>query len=120
MERSDVFSAMSADAQGVVRDFVNSGGGLLLAEPYRFSGLNDIFSLGISHNRYHRSSTTLQRDVAVGTAFESAPDSLPWANAVGVYTSLPEGTRSFYENAAGESSVFEIPYGAGSIWCFGV
>ncbi|MDJ0660430.1 MAG: hypothetical protein QNJ42_13225 [Crocosphaera sp.] len=115
---------LSSETQAVIRNFVDNGGGLLMAGEVQevIPVFNDVFGFSFAEDFW--GGDTLLTEAAVGTIFESAPDMLgsPFQTTTMALDSLPANSIVFYDNLLSSppdeqnsTSVFVTPFGMGNI-----
>jgi Calx-beta domain/Bacterial Ig domain len=121
---------MGADAQNVVKNFVATGGQLVVMSIERNTCddkfLNDVFGFALPA-AVDSPSTRGGDDIfnktpdAAGTEFADGPASIPDNDGTGSLdpTTLPAGAKSIYAGADGFAAVVDIPFGDGSITLLG-
>ncbi len=123
---------MTADAKNVVKNFVASGGQLVLMavgeDGCNAEFANDIFGFTLVSSDEGDSPTTRGGTIiynktaeAAGTEWADGPASIPDNNATGIVleNSLPTGGKSLYSDGQGDAAVSVLPYGDGSVTLLG-
>ncbi|TAN70693.1 MAG: hypothetical protein EPN17_04285 [Methylobacter sp.] len=116
-ETGNLSLALTDKAKQVLRDFVNTGGRIIIGGDMYSNDvdfLNSVFDYSIT-NRNNEAPSYIT-DIASGTSFDSAPSTLTHNN--GTYSidksSLPINGLSIYENG-NHTTVAVLPYGTGDI-----
>lgn len=119
LENSGLVGSLTPEAVTVLRDFVQSGGGLILNGAHSVSGraadlLNQVF--GYSLVEFNVSGSFTRGAAAAGTEFSDDVPTLPWANGTSglVLTSLPAGALPIYSDSS-FAGVALFTAGAGQI-----
>ncbi len=118
LENGDLFGALDATTRSTISDFVDSGGGVIVAgdgsQRYRLL-LNGLFGYSLNHQTFTSGgSTTLDAVAAAGTPFADDPLTLSNSNATARVTSasLPAGSLNLYHDTF-STSVFANDFGSG-------
>jgi len=120
LENGDLDADLTPGAAGVIVDFVDAGGTLLLfgsSTDEAIALLNNRFGFALAEGS---SSDPYPIDAAgaAGTPFQGGPATLPYNDDTTSFdaTTLPAGTKVVYRDAsAGDAIVALIPYGSGWI-----
>ncbi|MGB5594075.1 MAG: hypothetical protein WBM62_08615, partial [Crocosphaera sp.] len=118
INNNSLFPSLSSETQTVIANYVDNGGGFLMAGEVQevIPVMNGVFGFSLAEDFFGQ-ETLLNPEDAEGTIFENAPSSLP--NAVFTTTmaidSLPLGSLNFYDNEQNSSSVFVSPFGLGKV-----
>ncbi len=122
-EENGSYTNLSVEAKETIHDFVSDGGTLVINsayESYDTAFLNQMFGWSLSDGGIFYSdgghSFGITSD-AIGTRYEGAPSTLP--DNDGTYTiatsSLPEGALNLYDDGSGNTAMFSITVGNGTV-----
>ena len=118
LEIADLGTAMAADAEVVMRDFV-AAGGVLVIHGDQFGRapllLNQTFGFATVFQAIVFGQVSNPVDPGNGTRFLKGPASLGGNNGLYGIGTLPVGSRVLFQSAGGVPSVVLIPVGAGRI-----
>lgn len=121
MELGNLFVDLPSDARAAITEFVLSGGGLILNDSASMQVflLNGLFGFSLVEGSTGVASS-INLAAAAGTAFSTAPPTLPDASAVEGFTSasLPAGSKNLFTVGA-NSVVFAVDRGWGRIVSLG-
>jgi hypothetical protein len=109
--------SMDATQRNTIKDFVNTGGDLIMFGSYLYSDdfLNEIFGFSTG---VRNSGTATKTASVVGTEFEDDALSLNAHSWTGELFNLPVGAITYYSDGDG-STVAKMTYGAGNIGFIG-
>lgn len=120
-DRANLAGSLTSDAKAVIANFVQQGGGLVMAADSGGGGfqdrelLNSIF--GFQLVDVGSPSTSSLMAAASGTRFAGGPATLPQLNQTSGFTnaSLPAGAKSIYASNNNDAYVALLPAGTGEI-----
>ena len=120
LENGNLSGALNSAAKGVIKSFVDGGGGLIISGEELANRdiplLNTVFGFGLSRGVAPFAPSAKNGATAAGTPFAAGPAALADNNATVTLTkaSLPAGAKSLYETG-GDTTVALFKQGLGNI-----